>query len=93
MHAVSDSVLSNRIGAKKSWNGQYTVECSKRDSLPDFTLNIGGKPYVLKGTDYVLELGGTCVSAFTPMDFNIPGGDLWIVGTFSFDYSSSATKT
>ncbi|KZW04201.1 Asp-domain-containing protein [Exidia glandulosa HHB12029] len=73
-------MINAQIGAKKGWNGQYSVPCESRASLPDFTLSFGGKPYVLKGTDYVLELGGTCVSAFTPMDFKVPGGDLWIVG-------------
>ncbi|EJD53628.1 aspartic peptidase A1 [Auricularia subglabra TFB-10046 SS5] len=73
-------MINAQIGAKKSWNGQYTVPCEKRSSLPNFTFNFGGKPYVLTGEDYVLELSGTCVSAFTPMDFNVPGGDLWIVG-------------
>jgi len=73
-------MINAQIGAKKSWNGQYTVDCAKRASLPDFTFVFGGKPYVLTGNDYVLELGGTCVSAFTPMDFNVPGGSLWIVG-------------
>jgi len=73
-------MINAQIGAKKSWNGQYTVPCESRASLPTFTFTFDGKAYPLDGTDYVLELGGTCVSAFTPMDFNIPGGDLWIVG-------------
>uniref|UniRef100_A0A093XVD3 Vacuolar protease A n=1 Tax=Talaromyces marneffei PM1 TaxID=1077442 RepID=A0A093XVD3_TALMA len=30
-------LLNKEIGASKSWNGQYTVDCAKRDSLPDLT--------------------------------------------------------
>jgi saccharopepsin len=73
-------MLNAQIGAKKSWNGQYTVECDKVPSLPDLTLFFDGQPYPLKSTDYILNLQGTCVSAFTGMDINVPGGDLWIVG-------------
>ncbi|RDX55615.1 endopeptidase [Lentinus brumalis] len=74
-------MLNTQIGAKKSWNGQYTVDCSKVPDLPDLTLYFNGKPYVLKGTDYVLEVQGTCISSFTGLDINMPNGDqLWIIG-------------
>jgi saccharopepsin len=73
-------MLNTQIGAKKSWNGQYTVECDKVPSLPDLTFYFGGQPYPLKGSDYILEVQGTCMSAFTGMDINLPGGSLWIVG-------------
>ncbi|KAI0723305.1 endopeptidase [Earliella scabrosa] len=74
-------MLNTQIGAKKSWNGQYTVDCARVPSLPELTLTFNGKPYVLKGTDYVLEVQGTCMSSFTGMDINLPGGgSLWIVG-------------
>ncbi|KAJ3015422.1 hypothetical protein NUW54_g1052 [Trametes sanguinea] len=65
----------------KSWNGQYTVECSKVPDLPELTLTFNGKPYTLKGTDYILEVQGTCMSSFTGIDINMPdGGSLWIIG-------------
>ena len=37
--------------------------------------------------DYVLNAGGTCISAFTGMDISLPGGELWIVGTYPCFYS------
>ncbi|PPQ75132.1 hypothetical protein CVT26_012093 [Gymnopilus dilepis] len=73
-------MLNTQIGAKKSWNGQYQVDCSKVPDLPELTFYFGGNAYPLKGSDYILEVQGTCISAFTGMDLNIPGGDLWIVG-------------
>ncbi|KAL6299679.1 endopeptidase [Sparassis latifolia] len=74
-------MLNTQIGAQKSWNGQYTVDCAKVPDLPDLTLTFNGKAYPLKGTDYILEVQGTCMSAFTGMDINMPGGaKLWIVG-------------
>jgi saccharopepsin len=73
-------MLNTQIGAKRSWNGQYTVDCSKVSSLPDLTFYFDGKPYPLRSTDYILELGGTCISSFTGLDINLPGGSLWIIG-------------
>ncbi|KAG9092194.1 Vacuolar protease A [Ceratobasidium sp. 370] len=74
-------MINTQIGAKKSWNGQYTVDCNTVPSLPDLTFKFGGKPYVLKGTDYTLNVQGTCISAFTGLDINLPdGGSIWIVG-------------
>lgn len=73
-------MINTQIGAKKSWNGQYQVDCAKVPELPDFTLFFDGKPYPLKGSDYILNVQNTCISAFTGMDLNLPGGDLWIVG-------------
>ena len=73
-------MLNAQIGAKRSWTGQYTVDCSKVPELPDLTFYFDGKPYPLKGSDYILDLAGTCVSAFTGLDINLPGGALWIIG-------------
>jgi len=74
-------MINTQIGAKKSWNGQYQVDCNKVPGLPDLTFHFGGKAYPLKGTDYILNVQGTCISAFMGMDINMPNGDsLWIVG-------------
>ncbi|KAJ7095425.1 aspartic peptidase A1 [Mycena belliarum] len=73
-------MLNSQIGATKSWNGQYTVDCAKVPSLPELSFYFGGKPYALKGSDYVLEVQGSCISSFTGMDINLPGGSLWIIG-------------
>jgi saccharopepsin len=70
-------MLNAQIGAKKSWNGQYTVDCSKVPDLPDLSFYFNGRAYPLKGSDYVLEVQGTCISSFTGR--NLPGG-LWIIG-------------
>jgi len=73
-------MLNTQIGATKSWNGQYQVDCAKVPGLPELSFYFGGKKYPLKGTDYVLDVQGTCISAFTGMDINLPGGSLWVIG-------------
>ncbi|OJA19016.1 hypothetical protein AZE42_00360 [Rhizopogon vesiculosus] len=73
-------MLNTQIGATRSWNGQYQVDCAKVPTLPDLTFYFGGNPYSLKGSDYVLDVQGTCISSFTGMDINLPGGSLWIIG-------------
>jgi len=74
-------MLNTQIGAKKSWNGQYTVDCNTVPSLPDLTLYLDGKPYPIKATDYILNVQGSCLSSFTPMDINLPdGSQIWVVG-------------
>ncbi|KAF4594942.1 Vacuolar protease A [Ophiocordyceps camponoti-floridani] len=73
-------MLNAEIGAKKSWNGQYTLDCAKRDSLPDVTFTMAGSNYSLPATDYILEISGTCISTFTGMDIPAPAGPLAILG-------------
>ena len=86
-------MLNTQIGAKKSWNGQYTVDCSKVPALPDLSFYFNGKAYPLKGTDYILEVQGTCISAFTGLDINLPGGALWIIGIYISLCSVSLQRT
>lgn len=73
-------IINAKIGATKSWSGQYQIECDARENLPDLTLNFNGYNFTLTPYDYTLDVGGSCISAFTPMDFPEPIGDLAIVG-------------
>lgn len=73
-------IINAKIGATKSWSGQYQIDCAKRDSLPDLTLTFSGYNFTLTAHDYILEVGGSCISVFTPMDFPKPIGDLAIIG-------------
>jgi saccharopepsin len=60
-------LLNKEIGAKKGYNGQYTVECEKRDSLPDLTFTLSGYNFSITPYDYILEVQGSCISSFMGM--------------------------
>jgi saccharopepsin len=66
--------LNKEIGAKKSWNGAYTVDCDKVASLPDITFTFSGYNFSLPATDYIMNTQGTCISSFQGLDIPPPLG-------------------
>jgi len=75
-------MINIQIGAKQdALTGAYTIDCALAPSLPEITFHFGGKPFTLKGTEYIVDLGGNCMSPFMGIDIPTPdGGDIWIVG-------------
>lgn len=73
-------LLNKQMGAKKGYNGQYTVECSKRDELPDLTFTLTGYNFTITPYDYILEVQGSCISSFMGFDIPAPAGPLAILG-------------
>jgi saccharopepsin len=72
-------MLNKEIGAKKGYNGQYSIDCEKRRSLPDVTFTLNGYKFALPASDYILEVQGSCISTFMGMDIKAPY-DLAILG-------------
>ena len=60
-------LLNKEMGAKKGYNGQYSIDCSARDSLPDVTFNLAGYNFSITPYDYILEVQGSCISTFMGM--------------------------
>merc|ERR1711915_885296 len=76
------NAINKMIGGTASLNGQYFVDCSTIDSLPETDFVIGGDIFTLEGKDYILKIsqGGQsqCISGSMGMD--LPMGPWWILG-------------
>jgi saccharopepsin len=73
-------MLNAQMGAKKGYQGQYSIDCAKRDSLPDVTFTLSGHNFTIGPYDYTLEVQGSCISVFFGMDIPEPAGPLAILG-------------
>uniref|UniRef100_A0A8D0EZX2 cathepsin E n=1 Tax=Strix occidentalis caurina TaxID=311401 RepID=A0A8D0EZX2_STROC len=69
--------LQSYIGATPV-DGEYAVECSNLNVMPDVTFTINGLPYTL-GAQYSDGMA-FCTSGFQGMDIPPPAGPLWILG-------------
>jgi len=82
--------INESMGATKSLTGQYTIDCSALEGLPDLTFTFAGTQYPLSPADYTLRVkgspftggsgGDTCISAIQGIKLPDKLKGLWIVG-------------
>ena len=64
-------IRNKEIGAKKGFNGQYSIECDKRDKLPDMSFTLTGHNFTISPYDYILDVQGSCISSFMGIGMNV----------------------
>merc|ERR1711981_1502167 len=74
------AALAKQVGATSIAGKEYVIDCSKKSSLPDLEVTLGGKAFTLSADDYVLSVSGQCLFAFIGLDVPPPRGPLWIMG-------------
>jgi len=82
---ASINAINRQIGASPIGGGIFVVSCSSVPSLPTITFALGsgtsGDNFLLNGSQYTMNIGGTCYSGFFAIDFVNVGGQLsWILG-------------
>merc|ERR1719313_1656717 len=98
--AAQVAALAKQAGATSVAGGkEFSLDCSKLSTLPNLEVTLGGQSFSLAPTDYVLQVSGQCLFAFTGIDVPPPRGPLWIMGDIFmrkyycvFDYTGKRVR-
>jgi hypothetical protein len=70
--------LAATLGATLVMNNEYTIDCAKATTAPDFVITLAGKQYTIPASEYIINSGGACLLGFVGID--VPNHPLWIMG-------------
>lgn len=80
------TALANLVGATPTINpNEYSIDCTKINSLPDIVFSFGGQDWTFTGKDYTIVVSADgeeeCLFGFGGIDIpSDAGGPVWILG-------------
>jgi len=90
------NMINGQLGCIISGSECSWLHCPDFSTLPNLEFVLNNQSFVLKPEEYIMETGGTCISALMGMDIAEPVGPLWILGDkfiekfyTVFDYENS----
>jgi len=91
--------LAKTAGATSVMGKEYIIDCSKKSSLSNLDITLGGQNFTLTPDDYIISLSGQCLFAFVGITVPPPRGPLWIMGDIFmrkyytvFDYGNKQVR-
>eukprot|EP00567_Pseudictyota_dubia_P003925 CAMPEP_0197450792 /NCGR_PEP_ID=MMETSP1175-20131217/26556_1 /TAXON_ID=1003142 /ORGANISM="Triceratium dubium, Strain CCMP147" /LENGTH=369 /DNA_ID=CAMNT_0042983297 /DNA_START=20 /DNA_END=1129 /DNA_ORIENTATION=+ len=74
-------VIASKVGATPVINGEYSISCSKRSSLPNVAFHVAGKAFELTPDQYILDVENVeCLLGFVGITLPPTEPPLWIMG-------------